>query len=177
MVRLGRILAILLAIPPRTQEARNSSGAFRLDSRLADLSRRSRSCRVMEYLLLASVAKFRMTRLKRRRGDELEALSRGPLRPRGGGGRRHIRDSSCLREFAIHSTGGNPRAPGDEEKKSGLQRRSPGEEETQGLGNRGSPPGPNSMVKTPESPLYVGTTMREQEPRRTKPGGREQTCA
>jgi len=32
--------------------------------------------------LFASVAKFRMTRLKRRRGDELEALSRGPLRPR-----------------------------------------------------------------------------------------------
>jgi len=88
MVRLGRILAI----PLRTQEARNSSGAFGLDSRLADLSRRSRSCRcrVMEYLLFASVAKFRMTRLKRRRGDELEALSRGPLRPKGGGGRRHI---------------------------------------------------------------------------------------
>ena len=53
MVRLGRILAI----PPCTQEARNSSGAFGLDSRLADLSRRSRSCRVMEYLLFASVAK------------------------------------------------------------------------------------------------------------------------
>ena len=87
IVRLGRILAI----PPRTQEARNSSGAFRLDSRLADLSRRSRRCRVMEYLLFASVAKFRMTRMKRRRGDALEALRRGPLRPRGGGGRRHIR--------------------------------------------------------------------------------------
>ena len=26
--------------------------------------------------------------------------------------------------------------------------------ETQGLGNRGYPPGPNSMVKTPEFPLY-----------------------
>ena len=131
----------------------------------------------MEYLLFASVAKFRMTRLKRRRGDELEALSRGPLKPRGAGGIKGIYDSSRLRELAIHSTGGKSRAPGDEQKKSGLPRRSPGEVETQGLGNRGSPPGPNSMVKTPESPLYVGTTMREQESRRTKPGGREQTCA
>ena len=30
--------------------------------------------------------------------------------------------------------------------------------------------------KTPESPLYVGTTMREQDPRQAKPGGRKQTC-
>jgi len=37
-----------------------------------------------------------------------------------------IYDSSRWREFAIHSTGGNPRAPGDEQKKSGLQRQSPG---------------------------------------------------
>ena len=75
-----------------------------------------------------------------------------------------ISDSFCWREFAVavHSNGGSPRAPGDEQKKSGLQRRIPGWVEMQGLGNRGSPPGPNSMVKTPESPLYVGTTMREQ---------------
>jgi len=46
----------------------------------------------MEYLLFDSVPKFCVTRsrLRRRRGDELEALSRGPIRPRGGGGRRHI---------------------------------------------------------------------------------------
>jgi len=41
---------LILAIPPRTHDVRKDLGALGLDSRLADLSRRSRRSRVMEYL-------------------------------------------------------------------------------------------------------------------------------